>query len=116
MMDISMKTVEIHAKNSMRKLDASNRARLILAAIREGIVPCPRREFTGGICRAIGESRSTIDPVDEAPPTVGQAITVQGLRAELSRIEAQLARAKDRAEEIRILIDETRRDAENGAL
>jgi hypothetical protein len=40
---ISPKTVEIHSCNSMRKLGAQNRAELTLAAIREGIIPCPCR-------------------------------------------------------------------------
>ena len=99
-MEISMKTVEIHANNSMRKLDASNRAHLILAAIREGIVPCPCRACAEGPRQAMGKNRPMIATLDETKSAVGQAGTIQGLQAELNSVQAQLANSKDREREL----------------
>jgi DNA-binding CsgD family transcriptional regulator len=115
-MEISMKTVEIHACNSMRKLGVPNRARLTRAAIREGIVPCPRLEHTEGFCRAVEESRPMITTLDETKSVVGRAGTIQGLRAELKIVQAQLARSKDKERELRRLIAATNRLSERGLL
>jgi LuxR family transcriptional regulator of spore coat protein len=38
---ISTKTAECHSTNAARKLGTENRAELVVAAIREGLVPCP---------------------------------------------------------------------------
>jgi DNA-binding CsgD family transcriptional regulator len=104
LMGISLKTVEIHACNSMRKLGAPNRAQLTRAAIRECIVPCPRLERTEGFCRAVEESRPMITTLDETKSVVGHAGTIQGLREELKIVQAQLARSKDKERELRRLI------------
>jgi len=103
-MDISMKTVEIHAGNSMRKLGAHNRAQLIRTAIREGIVPCPCRKCNEGSRRAVGESRPMITTLDETKSAIGHAGSIQGLRAELKIVQTQLARSKNRERELRGLI------------
>ena len=112
LMDISTKTVEIHVCNSMKKLGAPNRAQLTRAAIREGIVPCPRLERTEGYCRAVGEGLPMITTLDETKSGVGDAGTIQGLRAELKIVQAQLARFKDKESELRRLIAATNRRSE----
>jgi DNA-binding CsgD family transcriptional regulator len=116
LMGIFLKTVEIHACNSMRKLGAPNRAQLIRAAIREGIVPCPCRECTEGSRQAIGINRPMIATLDETESAVGQAGAIQGLRAELASVQAQLASSKDRERELRRLIAATNRRSERGLL
>lgn len=97
LMDISMKTVEIHTCNSMRKLRARNRAQLIRSAIREGIVPCP--------CWKCTENSPFISTLDESKSAVGDAGTIQGLQAELKNLQAQIASARGRAKILRDLIE-----------
>lgn len=46
MLELSMKTVEAHKFNLMRKLDMHNKVELVHYAIREQLVPCPRQ----GLC------------------------------------------------------------------
>jgi DNA-binding CsgD family transcriptional regulator len=53
---ISSKSVEVHAHNSMKKLGAENRAELTIAAIRNGIVPCPCPLCPGSNPKAVAES------------------------------------------------------------
>jgi DNA-binding CsgD family transcriptional regulator len=38
---IALRTADAHVYNMMQKLDVTNRAELVIAGIRLGIVPCP---------------------------------------------------------------------------
>jgi DNA-binding CsgD family transcriptional regulator len=116
LMGISLKTVEIHACNSMRKLGAPNRAQLIRAAIREGIVPCPCRERTEGVCRAMEESLPMIDILDETQSAVGLASTIQRLRAELASVQAELVISRDSERKLHGLIEAKNRRSESELL
>jgi len=78
-MDISMKSVEVHACNTMIKLGAGNRVEMVRAAIHEGIVPCP-----------------CVD-VSFRQGSVGDA---QELRAALKRVDDQISSAKGRRREL----------------
>jgi len=116
LMGISLKTVEIHACNSMRKLGAPNRAQLIRAAIREGIIPCPCREHAEVSLRTIGQSRPMMATLDVTGSAADQANTIKGLRAELKSVQAQLASSKDSETELRGLLAELRNCVEGEAL
>ena len=115
-MGISLKTVEIHACNSMRKLGAPNRAQLIRAAIREGIIPCPCREHAEVPLRTIGENRPMMATLDVTWSAADHAKTIKGLRAELKSVQAQLASSKDSETELRGLLAELRNCVEGEAL